>query len=49
MILYLIFIYFISIFFSSQPKSPTQILAGLDKDQKQDIDEMIRGLEEENQ
>ena len=38
-----------SSFLFTQPKSPTQILAGLDKEQKQDIDEMIRDLEEENQ
>lgn len=32
-----------------QPKSPSQILAALDDEQKQDIDEIIRGLEEEHQ
>jgi len=34
---------------NTTPKSPSQILASLDSNQQQDIDEMIRGLEEEHQ
>ncbi|XP_057306952.1 utrophin-like isoform X3 [Hydractinia symbiolongicarpus] len=34
---------------TNTPKSPSQILAALDIDQQQDIDERIRGLEEEHQ
>ena len=35
-------------YFIVQPKSPSQVLASLDTQQQQDIDEMIRGLEEEH-